>query len=319
MRKHLFILLIVFSSTLNAHKDFCTSFTEGNVISRIRTGWGFEIIKQAELVAKLVNELASDLQYEDSILINFNHNHINWDFPCNYEIGFNQMYQWGDDFKRGRFHGDLVTPKAIATLHIVNQKYEVLEILKLAEAIILKGDTGLTNLICGELPHFFSPDTGFKGFSQEIIHEIISAKTSNRVARIMKMRIDLASFKVNDISYYWQDDRFYLQSRIRKLNANATEPFDTLSDILQITKAGSGYFIFEDESTFRFYELNGYYSREIQLTAQSDYSYRPYEIYEISNDKFSINAKKRVSLFIYHRHQDKYDLILDLYQRLGIE
>tara|TARA_R110002072_G_scaffold106478_3_gene232557 strand:- start:1619 stop:2581 length:963 start_codon:yes stop_codon:yes gene_type:complete len=318
MKRIALIILIIFSKSTLGHVDFCKSFTDKNVTSRIMTGYQFEIIKQAELISKLASKLSSDLGYKKPVFIDFAHDYIYENSACRYAIGFNKVFQCGDDLENKMIHGEQLYSDQVATISIVGVKYEMQEILMLLQALIQNQPSTTKAIDCDSqsIVHHWQ---GHQSIDQNSIEKIIRQKASDEVRAVMSDSIFLASFKKGRLAYYWQNKHFILVEKKWSYSKDSMviRSIDTLSNILQFEEIGNAYFIFEDDSTFKFICPNGdYISGTLKLEKHSERYFRPYKIHEISSHSYSINTGDRVSLFIFNMHEKSSRLILDLYEKI---
>ena len=321
MKQLTLAILIILSYTTLAHRDFCASFTEKNVTSRIKTGYKFEIINQAELIGKLVSKLSDSLGYTDPIFIDLQHDYLGENKACTYAVGYNTVYQCGDDLENKKVHGDLLFSNEVLTISIVDLKYEVREILTLVQALIQNQEFSTKEITC-DTESIVKHWGHLKSIDQSTIKKILDRKPTGVVESILNDSIYLPSFQEGSLAYYWQNGNLFLQEEIWSNSSRSHKlvTIDTLSNILQLSKVGASYFIFENDSVFRFIDKSAagycFISRPIKLEKQADQRFRPYTIYEISRDRFSIYAKERVSLLIYNHHESSIELVLDLYREI---
>jgi hypothetical protein len=71
---------LTFGTTF-AHKDFWKVADFGNVKVRVKTGFQYEEINKAFIIGQLAEKLSKDLNYADTIFLDFNH------LPCYQEPG----------------------------------------------------------------------------------------------------------------------------------------------------------------------------------------------------------------------------------------
>jgi hypothetical protein len=69
----IFLLLLLTSITVSAHQDFFVVNEFGNVKTRIKTGYEYEEIKKVQIIGELAELLAKKLNYNEPILLDFNH------------------------------------------------------------------------------------------------------------------------------------------------------------------------------------------------------------------------------------------------------
>lgn len=67
------LLLLLLSTKASAHQDFYVIKEFGNIKTRIKTGFQYEEIKKVEIIGKLAEFLAKELNYNEPILLDFNH------------------------------------------------------------------------------------------------------------------------------------------------------------------------------------------------------------------------------------------------------
>lgn len=69
------ILSCSFIATAYGHQDRYYKFKEENVLVRIRTGYEYEEVQKAEMLARMISDLAKSVTYTDNILIDFIHDY----------------------------------------------------------------------------------------------------------------------------------------------------------------------------------------------------------------------------------------------------
>jgi len=132
MKLHKYILIFVWVLAFGnvfAHQDRFITENCGNVKVRIRTGFKFEEIEKVFLLGQLAEEFAKQLNYSDTIFLDFNHYYIGNCEP-DYFISFDK-----EDYG----YENLLTENAIVIRQVARQ-FDAQTTLKLLEYAILNSE-----------------------------------------------------------------------------------------------------------------------------------------------------------------------------------
>ena len=313
--KHIaFLLILLFTSmTVSAHQDFWVVTESGNVKTRIKTGYQYEEIKKVQIIGELAELLAKKLNYNEPILLDFNHYYVGIAEPI-YFLSFDKgtiKYNY-DGAQKGQ---SLLSKKGIVVRQ-VSSEFNIINTLKMLEYSInnwktikkeqkrIEYNENYCNWIINSI------DT-----NKSIV--ILESKETQLIGEIRNTKIyrPEKDFK-SGITYYWQNDKYNVVFN----NNNKEELVTSLNSIYDIQQKWHTIFIFETPSDFLVFDT---YKKEIVskkwTIENADKNYRLYEINHIGGDKYSISfyyyskeagIQPKNQILIYARYEDK--LIQDL-------
>jgi hypothetical protein len=137
MKRHIYIFTIFLSLTLEttlAHQDFFVRERFGNVKVQIKTGFNYEEIQKVLIIAELVKNLLEELNYSDTVFLDFNHFYIDYcipDYFISYDNG-NIIQNWRNDNTKKN-----LKEKSIVVRQ-VSRTFNILTTLRLVEYAIQK-------------------------------------------------------------------------------------------------------------------------------------------------------------------------------------
>ena len=309
-----FSLILLFTSmTVAAHQDFWVVTESGNVKTRIKTGYQYEEIKKVQLIGELAELLAKKLNYNEPILLDFNHYYVGTAEPI-YFLSFDNgtiKYNY-DGARKGQ---PLLSGKGIVVRQ-VSSEFDIVNTLKMLEYSInnwktikkeqkrIEYNENYCNWIINSIDTNKSIDI-LDSKETEIIREI-------RNTKIYRPEKDFKS----GITYYWQNDKYNIVFK----NKNKEEFVASLNSIYDIQQKWNTIFIFETPADFSVFDT---YKKKIVskkwTIKNAERNYRPYDINHIGGDKFSISfshyskepgIQPKNQIFIYAKYEDK--IIQDL-------
>ncbi len=298
---------------VSAHQDFWVVNQFRNIKTRIKTGYKYEEIKKVQIIGELAQLLAEKLNYNQPILLDFNHFYVGVSEPI-YFLSFDKgiiKYNY-DPIRIGK---PLLTKKAIVVRQVSN-KFDIVNTLKMLEYAILNWKTIKKEQIRIKYDENYC-DWIINAIDQRTVTNIETSKESDVITGIKHFKIyrPEKDFK-KGMSYFWQNDKYHIIFKEK----NKERIITTLTSIYDIQKVRSTIFIFESPSEFVVFDE---YKEEIVskkwTIENADKNYRLYNINQIGGDKYSISfyyyskepgLQPKNQILIYSLYDDK--LVQDL-------
>lgn len=302
------LIFLLTSMAVSAHQDFWVVTESGNVKTRIKTGYQYEEIKKVQIIGELAELLAKKLNYNEPILLDFNHYYVGTAEQIYFLSFDNGTIKYNYD---GARKGQPLLSKKGIVIRQVSSEFDIINTLKMLEYSInnwktikkeqtkIEYNENYCNWIINSIDTNKSIDI-LASKETEVIREIKNTK-------IYRPENDFKS----GITYYWQDDKYNI---VFKKN-NKEELVTSLNSIYDIQRKWNTVFIFETSSDFIVYDT---YKKEIVSKKwkieNAEKNYRPYEINHIGGDKYSISfyyysnepgIQPKNQILIYARHDDK--------------
>ncbi|MFC0605846.1 hypothetical protein [Winogradskyella pulchriflava] len=308
-----FLILMFTTMAVSAHQDFWVTTEFGNIKTRIKTGYKYEEIKKVEIIGKLAELLAKKLNYNEPILLDFNHFYVGIAEPIYFLSFDNGTIQYNNSYAR---KGQALLNKKGIVVRQVSNKFDIINTLKMLEYSIINWKT-----IKKEQKKIEYNDN----YCDWIINSIDSTKTveilnhnvSEIISELKKKKIYRPDKDFNSgITYFWQNDKY----NIVFVEKGKETIITLLTNIYDIQRKWNTVFIFETSADFIVFDT---YKKEIVskkwTIENADKNYRLYDINHIGGDKYSISffyyseeagIQPKNQILIYARHDDK--LIQDL-------
>ncbi|MBL0202586.1 MAG: hypothetical protein IPP81_21245 [Chitinophagaceae bacterium] len=313
--KLLLLLFILMRSVSYAHQDFWVTKTFGLVKVRIATGFNYEEINKAWIIGELTNKLAKNLEYKDTIFLDFRHYYLSDcipDYFISYDDGSITEIQ-GSEFQKLSF----LSNNSIV-IREVSRKFDASITLQLTEYAI----KNLALIKEKQKPYRYNKNV-FRWLINSIdtsqIRKIADGNSSENVRRILANRIFRPKTKnqdIYDITYFFEKGKYHIcyNDALTKNNVLLDLPSIYQLEIISLGEA----VVFDTDSTF--YYVRGIYgthtSSKMTIKDKGDYN-KPYDIVKLglyklsfSFDYYDQGAFKERTL-IYRTDQDKLTQDLD--------
>jgi hypothetical protein len=244
-----------------AHEDFTRTQTFDKIIVRVHTGFHYEEIKKVWMIGELSARLASDLNYQDSIILDFIHSYATNESPqCFVSFGDGSI----ESLRRGHWDGHsslLLNSKAIHVIQI-STVFDVAISLKLVEYSILNGST---------IQNRQKPLQYSRGYFGKLIFTIDTAEVRQVTASALSINVDRVlkskvyrqedsdiMYRWFGISYYLQDGKFFVFSKELNDQMNYIDSILLRIDrISQFVRLGQfAIIVFDSDSTFYYASTN---------------------------------------------------------------
>lgn len=279
----IFLLLLLTSITVSAHQDFFVVNEFGNVKTRIKTGYEYEEIKKVQIIGELAELLAKKLNYNEPILLDFNHYYVGVTKTIYFLSFDNGTIKYNYD---GEGNDQPLLNKKGIVVRQVGSKFDIANTLKMLEYAIINWKTikkeqkkiEYRENYCNWLINSIDPNKSI---------DILNEKDTKTISEIKNTKIyrPEKDFK-SGITYFWQNDKY----NIVFVKEGKEKPIISLPSIYDIQKKWNTIFIFETSSDFIVFDT---YKKEIVskkwTIENADKNYRPYEINHIGGDKYSIS------------------------------
>lgn len=285
--KHFTCLLLIsllYTGGVYAHQDFWTYKTFGKVKVRIKTGFNYEEINKAWIIAELANELRKNLQYNDTIFLDFNHYYVG-DCRPDYFIAYDKggiKDKWSD------------TPPFLnnnaLVIREVSRKFNAAITLNLLEYAInnLSGIKQQQKPLKYELNYC---NWTINSIDTSLTRKVAIGKPSVKVSEILKRKVyRLATQKQDNdgISYFFQNNKYYIFFNGYNIKDSVLLITDNIYQftVLSFDKA----IVFDTDYTFHYIQgMNKPHASQKYTIKNITDHYQPYKIVEVSADKIAIS------------------------------
>lgn len=259
----LYMLFGLAAISARAHEGIGLTQDYGNVRVLSYKESEVEAFRKAFIIGQLVEKLAVELQYKDSIYLDFRHNIFRQDnLPPIYHVAF-ETFSYHDE--NGRNSEKLV-------IRQYANDYDVSSILKLVEygiqhkAIIKRQQTEKENSIKYGTRKFLS-------IGDKQIHSVQESPTSQPIKEVMHTRIDRPLFsdeRPSNIMYYWQNDQYHIYRHRwgRKEDDQPDIVLLTLPSIQQFANLDLAFLVFDTAASFYYLNVN-HYDKDTRLNKVS--------------------------------------------------
>jgi hypothetical protein len=282
-RFHILIsILILTFGKVYAHRDFWVVNNFGNVKVRVETGYDYEEINKAFIIGKLAEELSTQLNFSDSIFLDFNHYYVD---DCNpdYFISFDKGRI--DDLSNNLKEKDYLNTNSIV-IRQVSKTFDIQATLKLLEYSIKNIEKLKTTQKKIKYKKNYC-NWKIKTIDTTTINKQLKFGNSEVMMKILSKRIDRPEKDlVSGISYYWQNNQFHV---IWKEDEKSDVILMSLKNIYQFSRPSNNLnaFIFNSDSSFYFIDSSKIVSRLHTISGIKN-CFAPYELGYIGGDKYSI-------------------------------
>jgi hypothetical protein len=273
-------LLLSCSLFTYAHQDFWMTNTFGKVKVRIKTGFDYEEINKAWIIGELANKLAKNLEYRDTIFLDFNHNYTEDCLP-DYFISFDDgsiKQTWS-----GAETVYFLKNKALV-IREVSRKFNAATTLRLLEYAILN----LSSIKSSQKPLTYN-----KNYCQWLINtidisltrQIATKKPSATIIQVLSNRIyksKKADKTFYNISYYFQNGLYHICYNDYKVKDSVLLITDNIYQFKVISFNEA--IVFNTDSTFYFIQgVNNPHASKMWTIQNKNDFYRPYEIAKVGS------------------------------------
>lgn len=296
-------IFLLFTLSGLAHSDFFIIKNYNNVRVSFLTGYNYEEINKALIIAKLAEKLAIEMNYEEQLFLNFNHDYTHdWNIITDYFISYDLI---------GKDSNDQTKDASRINSLIVRQagkSFDVENTLKLVEYAILNKQT-IEKKQKQIVYHRRYNHWEINSIDSITISNVLAFETSERIKKVMKNRIErpmnLNSKHHSDFSYYWQDGKFYLYTK----DVGKEVVFKTLDKIYFVHNFDLETVIFDTDVSFFF--VNSHtpsqpFVSKVKVIDNEHIGFRPLNVNIIGYNKISLN-------FYYYEHFDMIEKVLIYY------
>ena len=277
IKRYIFILLAVsmICGHTYAHENMHIVKDFGNVKISIITGYEYEEINNVALLGQLAEKLAKKLKCSASIFLDFEHDYSNKGVTkssVSHELQNKKIIVW-----QCSNHFDAQTTMKLLEYAILNYKKNP------------------------QLKHINYKRSTLNPIDSLELIKVISAPDSDLLSKIMKIRVDSDENMEYGISYYLQNNRYYVFQKGFYQQGLETILFD-LEHIYDFKKTGeTSALIFDTDSTFCYAEMsdvvNFNESRDTEKEAKISQrqtidnreGYRPFMVKDIGGEKIAIS------------------------------
>lgn len=286
LSSYLFIIFVTLSlDNLSAHRDFWISRNYGNVKVRVTTGFFYEEINKAFIIGQLAEKLSKDLNYTKPIFLDFQHNYIDYCNPI-YFLSYDKgKYEYKKGFSSKK--RELLDKKSIVIRQIA-QQFNVQYTLRILEYSI-KNISTLKSLQKQIRNRQYFANCKVNSIDSTFINKALQISNSIEINNILKQKIVKPDDDLkNGISYYWQENKFYLFLRRQNKPDTILTSFENIYFYRNID-ATTAILFDSDSSFFYFNKYNLPIVSRRQIIENTNSIYEPYKIETIGGNKLFIS------------------------------
>jgi len=289
---------------ISAHKDFRVVKKFGTVTTRIKTGYKYEEIKKIQIIGELAEQLAKKLNYNEPILLDFDHHYVGVTEPI-YYLSFDDgeiKYK----YVRTKNKQTILNKKRIVVRQ-VSSEFDIINTLKMLEYSIRNWAT-----IEKEQKKVERWDCIINSIDTNKSIDILDSKETEVIKEIKNTKIyrHEKSFR-SGITYFWQNDKYnivFVEKGKEKIITSFTRIYD-------IQKKHDIVFIFETPAEFIVFDTHKkeIVSKKLKIK-NAEKNYKPYKINNIEDNKYSISfyyrskesgIKPKKQILIYAQNEGK--------------
>jgi hypothetical protein len=299
--------------TVFANQDFWVIKEFGNIKTRISTGYNYEEIKKVQIIGKLAEILAKEMNYGEPILLDFNHFYVGIAKPTYFLSFDNGVINYKNS--SGENGIELLTQDGIVVRQISN-RFDIINTLKMLEYSIINYISIKKEQKEIEYDENYC-DWVINSISASQIVNVLKNNETKLIENIRNKKIYRPGneFK-GGFTYFWKDEKYNVIFKTKNIEI----PIITLTNIYNIQQIRNTIFIFEKSTEFIVVDAykRKIISRKLKLE-DAEENYHPYKIEPLTTDlytiKFSYFSKEPVNQYknrisIYSRKNSK--LIQDL-------
>lgn len=299
-----FLILLLFSINSYAHKDKFFHENYGNVKVYMRTGFNYSDLDKIKIIGKLSEKLSKNLNYKDTIFIEYIQDYTNAYKDDLYLLEYNNS-----NFK---LINGLEEPNSLETnnnglsVRIYADQIKILDVLKFVEHLVInKEETNnyLTqkrirlndfegNQLLGNLIYEATDNT--------LIEKIIS-KESYLIKEIIDEKFVVKSEEYYGIEIYWQNDKFIFEYKLFNEDQYLLHELKDYYYCVQVNI--NEILVFIDESSFYF--INGNKEKNIRLNKIKNGNYVPVGSIDLDNKILIYDFYNRGNINIFLKNKNK--------------
>jgi hypothetical protein len=290
--KKITYILIFFLTTLTYgfHKEHREYSTYGNIKVIGRSAFAnYNEFNKFKIIGKLSQQLCQKLNYKDTIVLEFEHIYSNYK-PSLIIVEKGNTEYISKLYRLEKIDSIYSVPKKNIGICIrqIAQKFDVVEVLKLLEYVIINHENLIFEKHKVKLRDFDMKTTKtieYLSINKKLIKSIIKkSKTSELVKEIINS--DVLFFEFGNIKGKWNNEEFIISNEFSIIK---------YKDIFCITELKDGILIFENNKSFIYFTNTEKQFQKFHIKTKLNYSY--YYSHFIFQEK-----NKRVNdgeLFIY--------------------
>ena len=290
--KKISYILVFFLTTLTYgfHKEHREYSTYGNIKVIGRSAFAnYNEFNKFKIIGKLSQQLCQKLNYKDTIVLEFEHIYSNYK-PKLIIVEKGNTEYISKLYRLEKIDSIYSVPNKNIGICIrqIAQKFDVVEVLKLLEYVIINHENLIFEKHKVKLRDFDMKTTKtikYLSINKKLIKSIIkNSKTSELVKEIINS--DVLFFEFGNIKGKWNNEEFIISNEILSIKYN---------DIFCVTELKDGILIFENNKSFIYFTNTEKQFKKFNTKTKLNYSY--YYSHFIFQEK-----NKRVNdgeLFIY--------------------
>ena len=290
--KKITYILVFFLTTLtySFHKEHREYSTYGNIKVIGRSAFAnYNEFNKFKIIGKLSQQLCQKLNYKDTIVLEFEHIYSNYK-PKLIIVEKGNTEYISKLYRLEKIDSIYSVPNKNIGICIrqIAQKFDVVEVLKLLEYVIINHENLIFEKHKVKLRDFDMKTTKiieYLSIDKKLIKSIIkNSKTSELVKEIINS--DVLFFEFGNIKGKWNNEEFIISNEILSIKYN---------DIFCVTELKDGILIFENNKSFIYFTNTEKQFKKFHTKTKLNYSY--YYSHFIFQEK-----NKRVNdgeLFIY--------------------
>ncbi|MBE9576722.1 hypothetical protein [Flavobacterium proteolyticum] len=298
------LILLLFSINSFAHKDKFVLENYGNVKVYMRTGFNYSDLDKIKIIGKLSEKLSKNLNYKDTILIEYIQDYTNVLTDDLYLLEYNNSnFKLVNGLEETN---SLQTNNTGLSVRIYANKIKILDILKFVEYLIYNKEETNNYLTKREIKLNNYEDKQvletliYEATDKSLIEKIIS-KESILIKNLINEKFVVKSEEYYGIEIYWKNDKFIFEYKL----------FD--EDQYQLHELKDYYYcipvnineilVFTDESSFYF--INGNKEKNIKLNKIKNGNNVPIGIIDLDNKILIFDFYNRGNINIFLKNKNK--------------
>lgn len=212
--KIIFIFLFI-STNLCAHKDKVIAKNYGNIKIYMKTGFNYSEIDKIQIIGQLSEKLASRLQYQDTLLIEYIH-----DYTDNFKDNLYLLEPNNSNYKLAyglNFEDPIPSNHQGLSVRIYADSVDIVKILHLVEYSILNHQNLSKQIIKTTMGYNVYEDEVLLeplvviATNEKLIEEIFNAESSKSIKDIISERIPIILRKHYGMEIYWSNNTFFFE------------------------------------------------------------------------------------------------------------
>lgn len=298
------LILLLFSINSFAHKDKFFKENYGNVKVYMRTGFNYSDLDKIKIIGKLSEKLSKNLNYKDTIFIEYIQDYTNLYKDDLYLLEYNNS-----NFK---LINGLEEPNSLKTnnnglsVRIYADQIKILDILKLVEYLVINKEETNNHLTQKRIRlndfegYQLLGNLIYEATDNKLIEKIIS-KESSLIKKLIDEKFIVKSEENYGIEIYWKNDKFIFEYKL--FNEDQYQLHELKDYYYFVPVNINEILVFKDESSFYF--INGDKEKNIRLNKIKNGNNVPVGVIDLDNKILIFDFYNRGNINIFLKNKNK--------------